>query len=189
MAEFCSARRRENPAASVDYFCTAAYTRDAHAALITRMDEARRLRAHLQDLRNSIEKIKDSAEYRHDRRDLLRVFGSKVDGQVDTSRSGKALARLERDLIVTTAELELGQAAQAAAQAQWEGSKATLDNWEAAIHAQGPAAARTLLELPRAGAIDDQNIRGYADISAGENQTPVNLHESGKYAGRGAAVE
>ncbi len=25
MAEFCSARRRENPAASVDYFCTAAY--------------------------------------------------------------------------------------------------------------------------------------------------------------------
>ena len=25
VAEFCSARRRENPAASVDYFCTAAY--------------------------------------------------------------------------------------------------------------------------------------------------------------------
>ena len=123
------------------------------------------MREHRSGLESAIEKIKDSAEFRHDQRELMRVFGGKVDGQVDTSRSGKALAQLERDFSNTTAESALAQVAQAEAQALWQGSKATLDNWESALRAQGAAAARALAEIPDAGVFDNQGFNpGSADI-------------------------
>ncbi len=161
---------------------------DAHAALIVRMTEATRLRAHRKGLENTVAEIQRSPEFRRDHQGVISSFVWGKNGKGpgdhrapaadhrDSPETIKKLAELERSLSNTIAELELAQAAQAAAQAQWEGSKATLDNWESAVRAQGPAAVRALAEIPDAGVFDNQGLNpGSADIEIG----------SGKYSTRG----
>ena len=159
---------------------------DLHPSLLARMAEHRRLRERRQGLENSITKVKDSAEYRHDQREILRVFGGGIPSREDNSSSGRRLALLERDLVRTIAEVEIAATVQAEAVAKWQSEKATLDAWEGAIKAHSPAARRALAAIPKPGAPDDQGVRGYADIAVA---TPHGLHQEGKYFGRPQAVE
>ncbi len=146
-------------------------THDAHAALIVRMHEARHQREHLQALRSAIDELRRSPEFIHDERELRRVFRGDAGAHAVTTRSGKRLAQLERALELTTTETALAATAQAEAEVIWQGSKATLDNWEQAIRASSPAAARTLAELPQPGASVDMGLNpGAADIEIGHGK-------------------
>ena len=166
---------------------------DSHSALLTRQAEANHLRGHLQGVRNSIAALENSSEFKRDQQGVVSTFVWGKNGKEpgdhrapvadhrDSPQTIKMLAELERDLERTITEAALSATVQAEASAKWTNAKSTLDVWESAVRAQGPAAARALSELPQAGAFDDQNLKGHADISL---STPHALHQSQRSVGR-----
>ena len=155
---------------------------DLHPQLLARLAEVRRLRERQQGIENAITEVKDSAEYRHDRAELLRFHGA--DGtREDVTRSGRTLAKLERDLGIVSAELPIAQETRIQAQAVWEGERATLQNWEEAVNSLGAAGQRALRAISQPAAEDD-GLVGYSDIEVGPYQTPQALHQNQKMFGR-----
>ncbi len=163
---------------------------DSRSALLTRQAEANHLRGHLQGVRNSIAALEASSEFKRDHQGVMSsfVWGKDAKGPgdhrtpaavlVDSPQSIKQLAKLERDLTITTTELQIAQAAQSEAQTCWESAKGTLDSWQETVRALGPVARRALAGIPDAGVFDNQGFNpGSADIEIGR----------GKYSTRGMA--
>lgn len=160
---------------------------DSRPALMARMAEVNSLRAHRTGVENAVAALKESWDFKRDQREIKNAFVFPRDAQdgdspppargvLKTPRSVQALASLERDLDRTSGELKLAQAALTEASTRNSSLRATLESWEAAIRAQGPAAVRALAEIPDAGGFDDQGLNpGSADIEIG----------SGKYSTRG----
>lgn len=157
---------------------------DLHPALLARMGESRSLRERRQGLEASIQELESSPEYQRDRREVLKSLSLDDAAREEITLGGQRLARLELDLGRALADLAAAEEVQAKAQVMWESEKLTLENWEEAIRAMGPAAQRALKAIPLPGASDDDPLVGYADLQSGPGQMPHDLHESAKKFGR-----
>lgn len=151
---------------------------DLHAAVLGRMGESQRLREHLGRVRNEIAALKDSWEFREAQQEIRNTYIFPRDpeardnpaptrGARKTPKSMEKLARLERDLETTTAELKIAAAAQISASQRWEAEKAVLDGWVRAVDSLGPAARAVLDSMPRPGAATMGAVTNQTDFRAG----------------------
>ena len=151
---------------------------DLHAAVLGRMGESQRLRAHLQGLKNSIAALRQSWAFREDQREVrnrylfppdaeTRDHPAPARGGQKNSKSMERLALMERDVETTGVELTISAAAQAEASARWEGEKAVLDAWESAVRSLGASARAMLDALPAAGAATMGAVTNTTDFRDG----------------------
>lgn len=157
---------------------------DLHPGVLAFIFDVQRLRDHRKGLESAIVELECSPDYQHARREVLRNLSLDDDVREELSAGGRRLAKLELDLVRAKTEHEVAKTAQAQAQIIWESEKATLESWEEAIRAMGPAAQRALQAIPKPGASDDDPLVGYADLQVGPGQTPHDLHEKMKRSGR-----
>ncbi len=134
-----------------------------HGATLARMGEAARLREHMGSLKKEIAAIKNSWTFRQDQQEIrseylfprdpeARDHPAPARGGKKTPQSAIDLARLERAVETTTAELTIAAAAQISASQRWESEKAILDGWLNAARSLGAAARAVLDAMPHPGA-------------------------------------
>ena len=146
---------------------------DLHPALLARVSEHRRLRERKHSLETQITTATNTGAFKQAQKDNKSrfVWGRKDQEHPEPPSNEKmppsieALARLERDLATIAAELQIAVTVQAEAQARWESEKRTLDAWEAAIRALGPAARQALANIPNPSDADHSNYTGWPDVS------------------------